>query len=265
MMQKEVEQPTVVAEDSEEAEMLEMSLLDHLNDLRKRLTWAAGFLLLATIVSFIFAEPLLNFLLVPYARSAADGAQLQTIRPTEGIETFFKVALLSGGILSMPLILFQFWMFISPGLKKSEKRYIYLFIPSALLLFVLGILFAWFILVPAAVFFLANFLPDVFRADWQGQEYIGFLITMLFWVGVSFEMPVVVYFVARVGLVTSKTLREQWRIAIVLIAVLAAAITPSIDPVTMLLTMSPLVVLYVMSIGLASIGQRQFERSMAIE
>ncbi len=264
-MQKQVKQPPIDFEDPEEAEMLEMSLLDHLNDLRKRLTWAVGFLLLATVVSFIFAEPLLNFLLVPYAKSATDGAQLQTIRPTEGIETFFKVALLSGGILSMPLILVQFWLFISPGLKKAERKYVYIFVPSALILFVLGILFAWYILVPAAVFFLANFLPDIFRADWQGQEYIGFLITMLFWVGVSFEMPVVVYFISRVGLVSAKTLREQWRVAIVLISVIAAVITPSIDPVTMLLTMSPLVVLYGISIGLAVVGQRQFNRSMAIE
>ncbi|MCA9932690.1 MAG: twin-arginine translocase subunit TatC [Ardenticatenaceae bacterium] len=264
-MSKSKQQITATETLDEEAEMLEMSLLEHLNDLRKRGTWAVGILLAATIISFIFAEPLLNFLLVPYAKSAAEGAQLQTIRPTEGIETFFKVSLLSGAILSMPFILLQFWLFISPGLTKSERRYVYVFIPSALLLFAIGIAFAWYILVPASVFFLANFLPDVFRADWQGQEYIGFLITMLFWVGVSFEMPVIAYFVARVGLVTAKALREQWRIAIVGIAVLAAAITPSIDPVTMLLTMSPLLVLYVMSIGSAVIGQRQFERSMAIE
>lgn len=244
---------------------LEMSLLDHLNDLRVRVTKAAILLFITTVISFIYAEPLLNFLLVPYARSAAEGAQLQTIRPTEGIETFFKVALLSGGVLSMPFILWQFWQFISPGLEKSEKRYVYVFVPSAFLLFGLGILFTWYVLVPAAVFFLANFLPDVFRADWQGQEYISFLITMLFWVGVSFEMPVIFYFVARVGLVTARTLRQQWRIAIVGIAVLAAAITPSIDPVTMMLTMLPLILLYGLSIILAFIGQRQFEKSMAIE
>lgn len=264
-MSKAKQQRTTVELPDEKAEMLEMSLLEHLNDLRKRGTWAAGILFVATIISFLFAEPLLNFLLVPYANSAANGAQLQALRPTESIETFFKVALLSGSILSMPFILLQFWLFISPGLTKVERRYIYVFIPSALLLFVLGISFAWLVLVPAAVFFLANFLPEIFRADWQGQEYISFLITMLFWVGVSFEMPVIVYFVSRVGLVTAKTLREQWRMAIVAIAVIAAAITPSIDPVTMLLTMSPLVVLYIMSIGLAVIGQRQFERSMAVE
>ncbi|MCA9971219.1 MAG: twin-arginine translocase subunit TatC [Anaerolineales bacterium] len=248
-----------------EAGMLEMSLLDHLNELRKRATWAIGFLLLATLASFAFAEPLLNFMMTPYVRAAAEGAQLQTLRPTEGIETFFKVSLLAGVIISMPVMLYQFWLFISPGLTKREKRYVYVFIPSALLLFGIGISFAWFVLVPAAVFFLANFLPDVFRADWQGQEYIGFLISMLFWVGLSFEMPVIVYYVARVGLVTSKALREQWRLAVVGIAVLAAAITPSIDPVTMLLTMSPLTVLYGMSIVLAGVGQRQFEKSMAIE
>lgn len=253
-----------VPADSEDG-MVEMGLLDHLNELRKRATWAIGFLLVATLGSFAFAEPLLNFMMNPYIRAASEGAQLQTLRPTEGIETFFKVSLLAGAIASMPMILFQFWLFISPGLTKQERRYVYLFIPSALLLFGIGILFAWFVLVPAAVFFLANFLPDIFRADWQGQEYIGFLISMLFWVGVSFEMPVIVYFVARVGLVTSKALREQWRLALVGIAVLAAAITPSIDPVTMLLTMSPLTVLYGLSIVLARVGQRQFEKSMAIE
>lgn len=243
----------------------EQSILTHLRELRKRLTWAAGSLLLMTILSFIFAEPLLNFLLVPYANSAPGGAELQTLRPTEGIETFFKVSLLSGGILSMPLILYQFWLFIKPGLSKHERRYIYIFLPSALLLFGLGISFAWFILVPASVQFLANFLPDVFKTDWTGQEYIGFLVTMLFWIGVSFEMPVVIYFVARLGLVTAKTLREQWRIAVVAIAVIAAAITPSIDPITMLLTMLPLNILYGMSIILAHVGQRQFEKAMATE
>ena len=241
-----------------------MGLLEHLNELRKRLTWAAGFLIVATLLSFAFAEPVLDFLLIPYANSAAEGAQLQTLRPTEGIETFFKVSLMMGAIVSMPFILWQFWLFISPGLTKKERRYVYVFIPSALLLFGTGVLFTWFILVPAAVSFLGNFLPDVFKTDWQGQEYIGFLMTMIFWVGVSFEMPVIIYFVARVGVVTAQTLREQWRMAIVGIAVLAAAITPSIDPVTMLLTMSPLVVLYGMSIILAYIGQRQFEKSMAV-
>jgi sec-independent protein translocase protein TatC len=250
--------------DTSQNEGPEETILTHLNELRIRLTWAAAGLLVTTIISFVFAEPLLDFLLAPYSASSPLGAELQTLRPTEGIETFFKVSLLSGAILAMPWILYQLWLFIAPGLTKQERRYIYIFLPSSLLLFGLGLSFAWFILVPAAVQFLANFLPGVFKADWTGQEYIGFLTTMLFWIGMSFQMPVIVYFIARVGLVTAKTLREQWRIAIVGIAVLAAAITPSIDPVTMMLTMAPLVVLYGLSILLAHFGQRQFEKSMAI-
>jgi sec-independent protein translocase protein TatC len=241
------------------------TILSHLNELRIRITWAAVSLAITTVLSFVFAEQLLDFLLRPYASSNPLGAELQVLRPTEGIETFFKVSLMAGAIISMPMILYQLWLFILPGLTKKERRFVYIFLPSALILFGLGISFAWFILVPASVQFLANFLPDVFNPDWTGQEYISFLTTMLFWIGVAFEMPVVVYFVARVGLVTSKTLREQWRMALVGISVLAAMITPSVDPVTMLLTMAPLIILYAMSIVLAVVGERQFNKAMAVD
>ncbi|MCB9009340.1 MAG: twin-arginine translocase subunit TatC [Ardenticatenaceae bacterium] len=241
------------------------TLLGHLNELRIRLTYIAVALLVTTAFSFIFAEPMLQFLLGPYAKSIGGVVELQTLEPTEGIETFFKMSLLSGAFLSMPIILYQFWQFVVPGLTSSERRYIYIFLPSALLLFALGILFAWFVLIPAAVYFLANFLGTIFKTDWTPSGYIGFVLRMLFWIGIAFEMPVIVYFIARVGVVTAQSLREQWRFAIVGIAVLAAIITPSIDPVTMLLTMAPLLVLYVLSIGLAIVGQRQFERSVAIE
>ena len=242
-----------------------LTLLGHLNELRIRLTYAAVALLITTSLSFAFAEPMLQYLLGPYAESVNGIVELQTLEPTEGIETFFKVSLLSGAIFSMPMILYQFWQFIVPGLTKDERRYLYIFLPSTLLLFALGILFAWFVLIPAAVFFLANFLGTIFKTDWTPSGYIGFVLRMLFWIGLAFEMPVIIYFVARVGVVTAKTLREQWRFAIVGIAVLAAIITPSIDPVTMLLTMAPLLVLYILSIGLAVVGQRQFERSVALE
>ncbi len=252
--------------DEEEPVGAEQSLLGHLNDLRIRLTWAAGSLILTTLASFAFAEQLLTLMLEPYARTIADGAELQLLGPTEGIETFFKVALLSGAVLSMPLILYQVWLFIVPGLTRKERRGVYVFIPSAFLLFIIGLLFSWFVLVPAAISFLAQvpFLPESFRTDWQSREYMSFIIQMLLWVSVSFEMPIIIYLIARVGILTSQNLREQWRIAIVGIAILAAAITPSIDPVTMLLTMAPLVVLYGISIILAHIGQRRFEKSMEV-
>lgn len=239
-----------------------MSIFGHLNELRVRLTYAAVALLIATAFSFIFANRLLEFLLQPYSASVPGEAALQTLRPTEGIETFFRISLLSGVVLAMPVILFEFWRFIKPALNRNEERYVYIFIPSAMLLFMLGIAFAWYVLAPAAIYFLANFMPDVFRAEWTGQEYISFITRLMLWIGLSFQMPIIIYVIARVGLVSSATLRNQWRIAVVIIAVLAAVITPSVDPVTMLLTMAPLFVLYILSIGLAVIGERQFERSM---
>lgn len=232
------------------------SILEHLNELRVRLTWAAGGIAVFTILSFVIAEPLLQFLLQPYQ------GQLQTLSPTEGLETFFKVAFTAGLIFSMPFTLYQLWLFIAPALTKDEKRYIYVFLPTTVALFVIGILFAWLVLVPAAVQFLATFLPEVFITEWTGQEYIGFILKMVFWLGVSFEMPVIFYFVGRLGLMQSGTLAEQWRYAIVGVSILAAAITPSIDPVTMLLTMLPLLILYFVSIGTTRWGQRQFERNM---
>lgn len=251
--------------DDEPQEASALTLLGHLNELRIRLTYIAIALLVTTAFSFAFAEPMLLFMLQPYAEGIGGEVELQTLEPTEGIETFFKVSLLAGSILAMPMILYQFWQFIVPGLTREERRYVFIFLPSTLLLFVLGILFAWFVLIPAAVFFLAGFLGSVFKPEWTPTGYIGFVLRMLFWLGLAFEMPVIVYFVARVGVVTARTLREQWRFAVVGIAVLAAVITPSIDPVTMLLTMAPLLVLYVLSIGLAVIGQRQFERSVAVD
>ncbi|MBK8906336.1 MAG: twin-arginine translocase subunit TatC [Anaerolineaceae bacterium] len=251
--------------DDELLEAGSLTLLGHLNELRIRLTYVAVAMLVTTAFSFAFAEPMLHYLLGPYAESVNGVVELQTLEPTEGIETFFKVSLLAGSALAMPVILYQFWQFVVPGLTRDERRYIYIFLPTTLLLFALGILFAWLVLIPAAVFFLANFLGTIFKTDWTPSGYIGFVLRMLFWIGLAFEMPVIVYFIARVGVVTARTLREQWRFAVVGIAVLAAIITPSIDPVTMMLTMAPLLVLYVLSIGLAVIGQRQFERSVAID
>ncbi|MDX1663502.1 MAG: twin-arginine translocase subunit TatC, partial [Candidatus Promineifilaceae bacterium] len=217
----------------------EMHILAHLDELRRRLTWVVIGLAIATAVSFAFARPLLEFLIAPY------GEQLQAIRPTETIETYFKVALVSGGILSMPWILYQVWQFIAPGLEPQERRFVYIFIPSGFLLFMMGIAFSWFILLPAAIDFLANFMPTIFVVEWTAGEFIGFETTFLFWMGVSFELPLIVYLLARVGVVNAATLRQNWRVAIVGVAVLAAAVTPSIDPLTMLLTMVPLLLLYI--------------------
>lgn len=239
-----------------EAVGAEFSILEHLNELRVRLTWAAGGIAVGTIISFLISVQILEILLQPY------GGELQVLRPTEGLETFFRVAFMCGIIISMPFTVYQMWLFIEPALTKPEKRSVYIFFPVTIGLFALGVWFAWQVLVPAAIDFLAGFLPNIFQTDWTGQEYIDFIVTMILWLGLSFEMPVIFYFVGRFGLITAQTLAEQWRYAVIGVAVLAAAITPSIDPVTMLLTMAPLLILFFVSIGTTKLGQRQFERSM---
>jgi sec-independent protein translocase protein TatC len=236
-----------------------LSILEHLGELRVRVTWAAAGLAVATIISFAFTEQLLNILITPY------GEQLQTLSPTEGIQTYFRVALVAGVTIAMPWILYQFWRFIEPGLHGHEKKYVYVFVPSATFLFLLGAAFCWFVLLPSAVLFLANFMPSIFSAEWTSQEYIGFATSFLLWVGLSFEIPLIIYFLARFGIIQANTLREHWRFAIVGIAIVAAAVTPSIDPVTMLLTMVPLVLLYGVSIVLARLGQKQFDAAATLE
>ena len=235
------------------------SILEHLNELRVRATWAVAGLAIAVAFSFIFAEQLLQILIKPY------GEQLQTLSPTEGIQTFFRVSLMAGVILAMPWMLYQLWKFVEPALHHNEKRYVFIFVPSATFLFLIGVAFCWFVLLPSAILFLANFMPTIFTAEWTSQEYIGFATSFLIWIGISFQVPLIIYFVSRFGLITAQTLREHWRIAIIAIAVLAAIVTPSIDPVTMLLTMVPLVILYLLSILLASIGSRQFARSVSLD
>jgi sec-independent protein translocase protein TatC len=242
-----------------------MPILAHLAELRTRLMWALVALVVGSVLAALFTRYLLAFLTEPYCQHLvlpddATCAQLVTLRPTEAIETYFRIALTAGAIGAMPAILWQIWLFIRPALQPQERRYVYIFLPAGTLLFLTGVLFAWYVLMPPALYFLVNFLSQSINNQWQLAPYIDFVTGFLFWIGVSFQMPLIVWFLARFGLLTPQTMREQWRYAIVGIAVLAAIITPSVDPVTMLLTMAPLTALYLFSIGMAWLGARQFGR-----
>ena len=247
-----------------------MAILEHLDELRIRVTWALGGLAVGTVIAFFFAQAIFRFLFecnFPAILMNADDikaacGQVQAIRPTETIESFIRIAFTAGVGVAMPWMLLQLWKFIAPGLHKHEKRYVYLFVPAVTLLFFGGVAFAWAILMPPALVFLNSFLADGDNVtiQWTVESYIGFVSGFLLWLGVAFEMPLIFYALSRFGLVSSKMLREHWRYAIVGIAILAAIITPSIDPVTMMLTMAPLTVLYLFSILLSWLGYRQFTR-----
>ncbi|MBN2304564.1 MAG: twin-arginine translocase subunit TatC [Anaerolineae bacterium] len=231
-----------------DADETPLSLLDHLNELRMRLFRSLMVLFGGVLFSAVFTSQLLKYLIKPY------GHELQVLGPTESVVIYFRVALMSGAIIAIPYITYQLFMFMAPGLTRKEKRYVYRSLPATTGLFLLGVAFAWFIMIPSALGFLEEFESDIFRAEWTAERYVAFLTSLLFWIGVAFEMPVVVYVFARLGIVGPGALIRNWRLAVVLITIVAALITPTVDPFNMLLVTTPLIGLYIVSIGMAFIA-----------
>jgi len=223
----------------------ELTFLEHFEELRIRLLISVIALAITTLISFAFAQYLLRFVAIPIG--GLD--KLQSIEVTENISVFMRVSLLSGVILAMPVIVYQLLRFILPGLTTKEKRWVGIAVPSASVLFAGGVLFAYYVMLPPAIQFLTTFL-DVQTAP-RLSNYMSFVINIMFWIGISFESPLLVFILAKLHLVTGKGLLKQWRIAIVVIAVIAAIITPTVDPVNMGLLMLPLIILYFLSVLLA--------------
>jgi sec-independent protein translocase protein TatC len=231
-----------------------MTLMEHLIELRMRLIWVVGALVVGTLIAMIFVNPLLQFIVRPLSNM---GAETMAIGPTDTITIFFKVSFTVGAVIAMPVIVYQLIAFMSPGLYPNEKRLLILTLPGVMILFFLGAAFAYFMLLPVAVNFLQNFLGDVIRQEWTIDRYVGFVTRIVFWIGVAFETPLVIAFMARAGLVSGPQLLKVWRQAIVIIAVVAAAITPTVDPINMSIVMGPLIILYFGSVGLAYMLYRE--------
>ncbi len=229
------------------------SLLEHVEELRRRLIKA----LLALAVGFVISALFTNRLLEWLAQPVGGLGQLEAIEVTENLGVFMQVTLLGGVLLAMPVIVYQVWQFVTPGLYPHEKRYIYMLAPAATLLFIAGAAFAYFVMLPAAIPALLGFAPIPTRP--RPANYISFVTNLMFWVGISFEMPLFVFFLAKVRLVGPRDLLRNWRVAVFLIALLAALVTPTGDPINMGLVMIPLVILYVLSILLARIAYRESE------
>jgi sec-independent protein translocase protein TatC len=236
---------------------LRMSLLDHLDELRVRFTRAFLALAVGTIIGVLLAGSAFEILLTPYCQlDASADCRLQTLGPTEGVVAYFRVALTIGAMLAIPYMTYQLLMFVLPGLERHEKRLILLSLPPITLLFIVGVLFAWFLLMPPALGFLQEFQPTLFKPEWTADLYLSFITALIFWMGVAFETPLVFFVLSILGFVRAGTLVRQWRVAVVGASIAAALITPTVDPVNMFLVMAPLLGLYVISIGLVAIGQR---------
>lgn len=226
-----------------------MDILDHLNELRKNLFRGLLFFMLTTALSFVFIETLLDWIAEPVGGLDT----LQAIEVTEPLGTVMRVALLAGFSAALPYITFELWLFAAPGLRRRSRIYGLIAIPAAFVFFLGGMAFAYFVMMPTALPFLMNFMG--INTVPRPSSYIRFVTGLMFWIGAVFEFPLVIFALANMGLVQAQVLLSQWRIAVVIIAVAAAVITPTIDPVSMGLVMGPMVLLYFLSIGLAFIAQ----------
>jgi len=247
---------TPLGDSLERAVQNPQSLLVHLDALRKHLFRAAFVLILMTVISFAFASQIINLLALPVGGIEA----LVAIDPTEPIGTFMRVALLTAFAITLPYIILELWLFIAPGLSRDSRIFGLYAIPIAVIFFIGGLAFAYFVLLPAAIPFLVNF--GGITSQIRPSSYIRFVTSIMFWIGIAFQFPLIIYVLARVGLIRAKILIQNWRLAVVIIAILAAMITPTIDPVNMGLVMGPMIVLYFLGILLATFAERARTRSL---
>jgi len=233
------------------------SILSHLGALRKHFFRAALVLAMATILAFAFASRIIDLLAYPVGGIEA----LVAIDPTEPIGTFMRVSLMTAVAVTLPYLILETWLFIAPGLSRDSRIFGLYAIPISVIFFAAGMAFAFFVLLPQAIPFLVNF--GGITSQIRPSSYIRFVTSIMFWIGIAFQFPLIVYVLARVGLIKARVLSANWRLAIVIIAVLSAMITPTIDPVNMALVMGPMIVLYFFGILLAKFAERTRARNLS--
>jgi sec-independent protein translocase protein TatC len=232
------------------------SLWEHVDALRVHLLRIVIALALGVGISFYFTIPLMSYLAIPVGGME----NLQAIEVTEEVGVFMRVALTSGIAIMLPYIAFEIWLFAAPGLRPRERKYGLIGIPLAAVLFLTGMAFTHYILLPTALPFLGGFTK--IQQFWTARDYFGFVTGLMIWIGLFFEFPLVIYVLTSIGLIQPNVLAKQWRLAIVVIAIIAAMVTPTIDAVTMGLVMLPLSLLYFVSIGLSYIAYAGRRRNL---
>lgn len=239
-----------------------MTLVEHLAELRSRIIRSLLAVVIGIVVIIAAYHPVLRFLTKPYrnlcARKGADFcvANLQYLSPLEGFTTRLSIATYGGVILALPVIMWQIWRFVAPALHAKEKKYAIPFVLSSVLLFVLGGFVAYWTLDKALEFLISWAGPDA-KANFQISKYISLVGLMVAAFGITFEFPVLLVSLQLVGVVSPQTLIKQWRYATVIIFALAAIITPSGDPYSMMALAIPMVVFYIISVAIGVIAQRR--------
>ena len=237
----------------------ELTLIEHLGELRRRVFICVVAVIVGSAAAFPFWEEIVELL----ARQGPE-VDLIAIEITETLTTSINVSLFAGFVLASPIVIFQAVMFITPGLTGREKRFLFAFMPGVLFAFVAGVAFSYFVLLPPLLGFLLDHGSELVEIQPRVSNFVGNVLRLMFWMGISFETPLVMYLLAQLGLVTARSLVKFFRYWVVLAFLLAAIITPTVDPFNQALVALPLLVLYGLGILLALIAGRSRRKSSAI-
>jgi sec-independent protein translocase protein TatC len=236
---------------TEEPKVTFDSALEHITTLRKHLLRAVIFLILTSALSFVFIEEIMAWLTHPIGGIG----ELKAIEVTESIGVVMRITFISGFVISLPYISFEILLFVSSGLTRRERLIGMLGIPFVTIFFTVGAIFAYYFMLPAALSVLVDFM-DI-QTDLRPNSYFRFATGIMFWIGIGFEFPLVALVLSYMRVLSAKMLIDHWRLAFILLAILAAMITPTVDPYNMLVVLLPLWVLYGLSILMARIGSRK--------
>ncbi len=227
-----------------------MSFTDHLEELRGRILNSIYSILICIFISLIVIKPLIRFLEIP-----AKDIRLLQLAPGEFLLVAIKVAGYSGLIISLPYIFYQVILFISPGLTKREKK---LLLPAFIgsgFLFLMGLIFSWWVLVPAAISFFIKFGAEIVEPIWSIERYFDFILLLMTSTALAFQLPVLQFILGSLGIISTEKMISNWRIVVILSAILSAVITPSTDPLTMSLLSLSIIFLYFVGTGLTFLSE----------
>ena len=227
-------------------------LKPHIADLRKRLVISSITVVIMFFACFSFYEPILEWMMAPVKHALPAGTSMIAVEIQETFFTAMKVAFFGGFIISLPVIFWQLWLFLAPGLYDHEKKLVVPFVFFATLMFLLGASFAYYIVVPVGFDFLIAFGNSVVSVLPSIGKYVGFFTKLLIGFGIAFELPVITFFLAKIGLVNDQMLKDFFRYAVVLIFMVAAVLTPP-DVISQVLMAAPLLILYGVSIYIAKV------------
>jgi sec-independent protein translocase protein TatC len=241
--------------EKEIVEEREMTFLEHLEELRWRIIYSLIGIVVGAIIAWIFIDYLVDYVLLKPAKDS--GAELQNLRPFGQLFLYMQIAIMVGIIISIPNIFYQFWQFISPALHKRERKYLLSIVIFSSLCFLLGIAFAYFVMLPLALKFAAQFGSAAIKNQFAIDEYMSIIISVMLAAGLVFELPMISFFLSKLGILKPSFMRRYRRHAYVIIIIAAAFLTPGTDPVSQIILTVPLIILYEISILISKLSQKK--------